>query len=422
VLVGTGALLAVEACRRAGLVAGTIGRPAESAPVAGASGRTPATAAPRGDSGVPRREAFDAWLLGRMMLHEGDGAGLVHYYEHAASGPELLSPMVTAKTGLYLLATGRLDEAKACADALYRFQVPRDGPGHLRGGLASSIVRGADGRLVSGDAYYAGDNLVAAWFFHALFRRTGEAAAAAAAAAACTFVCESLMSGLSAGVWAEDHGAPMALVRRDGARVNRINTHVELAWLRVLSDVGRVIRSGTLVRAFERSSAFHASGLQPSGAMLDHYEPGWPPARFDPARWRPYSTSGQLIGDNLLRAAVGWVRLGFPERARGIVAFLKPDDGAVPGYLDGRTGAAGFVARDRVYHDVVCSGLLRSVANALGDGALARRCEAYLARTQDETSGGWFWGLHADDLTPVEPKRATLTGLWAVHDFLGADR
>lgn len=368
----------------------------------------------------PMQERFERWLLGRMFVEGGPGDGFVYYYDEPASGPSLLSPAVTAKVCLYLLDTGRPELARRCGEALLRCQVAQTGPKHLRGGLPSEVTVAA-GALEKGEAYYAGDNLLAATALHRLFLATEDSRFASGAAGACTFVVLSLMSGMSQGVWKEDHGAPMLCIRANGALVNSIHTKVELLWIKALSDVATLIKSPRMEEGFHKAVAFYRLAVTPSGAIMDHYDPGYPPTPYAVENWKPYS-SETLIGDNLLRAALGFVRLGELERALPVLKFLQHQAGAVPGYLGMATGRARFLKEDPLYYDVVCTGMVRSLATAAGDGELVAQCARLLERLQDPQTGGWYWGVRADDWAPVEPKLATLTGLWAVHDFVQSAR
>jgi len=362
------------------------------------------------------QERFDRWLLGRMLVEGGPGDGLVYYYDNPATGPSLLSPAVTAKVCLYLLDTGRPELARRCGEALLRCQLPQSGPKHLRGALPSE-VKPAASALEKGDAFYAGDNLLAATALHRLFLATDDVRFASGAAGACTFVVLSLMSGVDQGVWKEDHGAPMLCVHGNGALVNSIHPKVELLWLKALSDVGILIKSPRMQEGFRKALAFYRQAVLPSGAILDHYDPGYPPTPYAAENWKPYS-SGTLIGDNLLRAALGFLRLGERERALPVLKFIQHQDGAVPGYLALESGRTRFLKEDRPYYDVVCTGMVRALATAAGDTELVAKCNQLVERLQDAETGGWYWGVGADDWKPVEPKLATLTGLWAVHDFL----
>jgi hypothetical protein len=366
------------------------------------------------------QERFDRWLLGRMFVERGPGDGFVYYYDNPATGPTLLSSMVTAKVCLYLLDTGRPELARRCGEALLRCQVPQNGPKHLRGGLPSEVTPTASA-LAKGEAFYAGDNLLAATALHRLFLATGDIRFASGAAGACTFVVLSLMNGVSQGVWQEDHGAPMLCIHDNGALVNSIHSKVELLWLKALAEVAALIKSPKMEERFHKAVAFYRLAVTPSGVIMDHYEPGFPPTPYAVENWKPYSDQ-TLIGDNLLRAALGFVRLGELERALPVLKFIQHRSGAVPGYLGMATGRDRFLKEDRIYYDVVCTGMLRALATAAGNDELVAQCNRLLERLQDPETGGWYWGVRADDWMPVEPKLATLTGLWAVHDFAQSAR
>jgi hypothetical protein len=185
----------------------------------------------------------------------------------------------------------------------------------------------------------------------------------------------------------------------------------------ILGKLGETIRSPQMQRAFETARAFYERAKLPSGAIWDKYDVGYPPVPYDASRWKAYGPN-QLIGDNMLRGAMGFYRMGDVEAAKATLRFIKDQDGGVPAYLSLQTGEPAFVPGSRIYYDVVCTGMIRALALATGDTARAETCVAFLERTQDPETGAWYWGSRAQTFEPVEPRYATLTGLWAVTDLL----
>ena len=98
------------------------------------------------------------------------------------------------------------------------------------------------------------------------------------------------------------------------------------------------------------------------------------------------------------------------------LSWLKPIGGGLPGYIDRMTGEAKFLPVDTPYFDIVASGLYRSLATRVGLFEEAIEADALLLMTQSD-DGGWYWARAIADLSVVDGRKATLTGLWAVADL-----
>jgi hypothetical protein len=118
----------------------------------------------------------------------------------------------------------------------------------------------------------------------------------------------------------------------------------------------------------------------------------------------------------MLRTALGACRMGDMGGARNFYRFLKPENGAIPAFVDLANGGPGFPAGSPVYYDVTSSALHRSLCQWLGERAAAELDMAFL-RAAQHPSGGWPWGLFKDGLKPVEPKLAPVVGFWATADL-----
>jgi hypothetical protein len=317
---------------------------------------------------------------------------------------------------LWLLRQQRVDEARTVMAALLAWQQPVDDQVHARthGAFASAIER-RDGRWQRGTRFYAGDNLVVLAAILALHEQVGGDPLLERARRVGQWLSAIMCRGERFGAWSEPHGAPMQLVTASGDFVNRITTGVPMLWLSALHRLGDALSERRYCRQADRAYAFLRAGQASNGAFMDHYEPGFPAEPYDPARWRPHAP-GQLIGDNLLRAALGACRFGDRAAAGRLADWLQVEDGAVCAYVDADTGGSGFEPGARDYYDVTSSGLYRALCLWLGRAEQAAAASAFLERTQ-LASGGWYWGLMRDGLGPLEPQLSPMPGLWATADL-----
>jgi hypothetical protein len=224
-----------------------------------------------------------------------------------------------------------------------------------------------------------------------------------------------MCKGHKFGVWAEDHAAPMQFVTSDGNFSNAIHTSMEMLWLSALARLGAVTAEAAYTRQAQRAYDFLRHCQTKSGAYLDAYDPGYPPKPYDAGRWRPYQ-AGQVIGDNMLRTALGRCRAGDLDSARRFFRYLKVENGAVPAYLNVDTGGHGFPDGSPVYYDLTSSALHRSLCQWLNERAAAEADMAFIRATQ-HASGAWPWGIYKDSKKPVEPKLAPVVGFWATADL-----
>jgi hypothetical protein len=366
----------------------------------------------------PMRARFVAWLESKGTAVATGISPLVYYYVGAKDGrPEQIHPMVSAKAILFNLQLGNVARATAMGHALLRWQQRDAGGVAFRswGAFPSAIREEPAGKWVHSAAYYAGDNLVVLEALLALFAATRDRLFLESAIGVGTWVCDVMCRGVGHGVWAEDYGAPMEVVRLDGAFGNKIPAHVPMLWIASLGRLARLTGEKGYGAQLEKAAAFYLRGQANNGAFYDHYDPGYPAVAYNRARWMPYSP-GKIIGDNVLRSALGACRLGDVVAARRVFAWLKPEAGAVAAYLNIETGGAGFLPTDAVYYDVVCSGLYRSLCQWLGERKAAEEAVRFAAARQD-ADGGFTWGVRKDAFASVDGKQATLTGLWSVADF-----
>ena len=360
---------------------------------------------------------FHRWLRTAGVAKERDVQNLVwNFYETDRQRGAWVYPMLSGKAILWLVRRGAVGEAAAIAKTLLFWQqTSRTGALAKSYGAFPSLVEPRGGAWVSGDRFYAGDNLVILEALVLLHERTKDPDLLNAAVGVGTWLTEIMSDGRRQGVWAEDHGAPMHFVTAAGDFSNHIHGSVEMLWIGALHRLGKAAAEPAYCRQADRAFRFYLAGQYASGAILDHYDPGYPAVPYDPGRWRPYQ-AGQVISDNVLRSALGLCRMGELERARRFFRWLKTERGGVPAYLDLATGGEGFPPGQRVYFDVTSSGLHRSLCQWLGEKAAAEEAVAFLRRVRDR-SGAWVWGVYRDDLAPVEPKLAPVAGFWATADL-----
>jgi hypothetical protein len=339
-----------------------------------------------------------------------------NFYDTNTSRGEWIYPMLAGKAILWLVARGQIDEAWSIAATLLHWQ-QRSSDGRLARsyGAFPSKITPAPGGYLHGDRYYSGDNLVILEALLALHRQSRHPELLNSAIGIGTWLVSVMCQGRKFGVWTDDLGAPMQMVTRAGDFSNQIHTNVEMAWLIALHHLGQRTGDASYCRQAERAFAFLRQSQHPSGAYFDHYDPGYPPKPYQPTHWKPYAP-GQLISDNVLRAALGACRFGDTGGAAKLMQWLKTESGAVYAYLDQHNGGSGFEPTAKPYFDVTSTGLHRSVCQWLGMTDAAKRDIAFLRKHQDR-SGCWYWGLFRDSLQPVEPQLAPMTGFWATADL-----
>lgn len=362
-------------------------------------------------------ERFLDWLRKVGISRERPVRNLVYNFfdPHTGKGSWIF-PMVTAKTVLWLLELGHVEEASAIADSLLRWQqVSREKAlARCYGAFPSRIDKlGADWK--AGDRFYPGDNLVVLEALVALYGKTKNEEYLNSAIGVGTWLVTVMCAGVKHGVWKEDHGAPMFYVTQSGDLSNQIHVNAESLWIGALRRLGAATGEKAYSAQAERAEKFFRRAQHVSGAYYDHYDPGWPPVAYDASRWRLYAP-GQLIADNSLRAALGACAMGDLGSAGSFYRWLKTVDGAVPAYLNAQTGGSGFEPGQPIYYDVVASGLYRSLCQRIGEKAQAERAVAFLQKVQDP-NGGFYWGCKAKDFTPLTSEQAPMTGLWAVADL-----
>lgn len=360
---------------------------------------------------------FVNWLRTDGVSHERATQNLVfNFWDVNQKAGSWIYPMLSGKAMLWFVRRGSVDEARAIASSLLRWQQTDDTGAHKKSyGAFSSMLEAKDGAYRQGQRFYSGDNLVILEGLLALHAKTKDAALLNAAIGIGTWLSETMCQGKKHGVWADDHGAPMHFVTADGNFSNEIHSSVEMLWIGALDHLGKVTGEAAYRRQALKASEFLRKCQAASGAYLDNYDPGYPPKPYDAGRWRPYQP-GQVIGDNMLRSALGACRMGDVGGARKFFQYLKAENGAIPAFLDVSSGGSGFPVGSPVYYDVTSSALHRSLCQWLGERVAAEQDMAFL-RAAQHPSGGWPWGLTKDGLKPVEPKLAPVVGFWATADL-----
>jgi len=326
-------------------------------------------------------------------------------------------PMLSGKSILWLVQRGLIADARAIADTLLGWQ-QFSNVGKLArsyGAFPSKLEQAPDGTWKANDYFYSGDNLVILAGLLALHGRTKDPELLNAAIGIGTWLTEVMCKGHQLGVWTEDHGAPMYMVRASGDFANVLNTNVEMLWISALHRLGTVTNEPAYCAQAERAFRFYLGSQTQSGVFLDRYDPGYPPKPYDAGRWKPYQ-AGQIVGDSVLRSALGACRWGELARARKFFDWLKTEHGAVPAFVNLSDGDHGFPKSQRVYYDLTSSALHRTLATWIGQRKAATLAQEFLRKTQ-HANGGWYWGVYKDKLAPVDAQLAPIVGFWATADL-----
>ncbi len=363
------------------------------------------------------RVRFEAWLRGPALCAAAGARNMVwNFYDPVKKVGRWVYPMLSGKAILWHLQAGQVDDAKRLASALFKWQqIRNDGLWARSYGAFPSVVEQDGEHFKTGDCYYAGDNLVLLDALVALHRRTGEIRYLNSAIGIGTWLTSVMCQGHRYGVWTEDHGAPMYYVRQSGDFSNHIHLNVEMMWIGALTRLGELTGESVYCAQAEKARAFYVQGQLPNGAFYDHYDPSYPPKSFDRERFVAYQPN-QVISDNQLRCALGACRMGRIDMAQRFFRWLKPEDGAVPAYLNLATGSSGFPDKQDAYYDVSSSGLYRSLCQWLNKGKEAEVASVFLRQSQ-HANGGWYWGLKRGSLAPVAEEQAPIVGLWATADL-----
>ena len=370
---------------------------------------------------TPDRARFSAWLAA-LENTDGETAGLYPYFRSEEKGFEsssddFLSPMVTAKCVLFWLEEQSVNRAVRIGERLLYWQdrIRTHAHPNVAGALPSQIVE-EDGQWAGGDRFYSGDNLVVLEAFLSLYERTGSQEFLDGAEHIARWIKDVMGHGEQYGVWLEPYFAPMQFATADGSFDNRVFTNTAFMWISALRHYGEVTNVMDYIEHFVLAKAFFLQGQSPHGVWFDHYDPGYPPQYYNTNRWQWFGDGGVVVADNAMRAALGALRVGAPDRAERFADWLRPRDGAVFAYLDAATGNGRFAPSDEPYYDVVVSGLWRDLTRGLGRDKAAMVADRFLARTQS-AGGGWYWGRRQNRLIPVQRSQAILTGFWAVSNM-----
>ncbi len=292
---------------------------------------------------------------------------LFNFYDARRKRGIWIYPMLGGEATYWLLRKGYVREAHEHARALLPWQqLRRDGKLALsHGAFPARIELTRDGVDVY-DWYYSGDGLAIMGALLAVYKKTKDRALLDAAIRTANWITQVMCKGHQLGLWVEDHGAPMYVVRGSGDFGNMIHNAVEMLWISALYELGNVTRESAYRRQAERAFAFYRRSQLPNGAFLDHYDPEYPPKPYNARRWKPYQP-GQIVGDNVLRSALGACRFGDLRAARRLYDWLKLSRGGVPAAIDQDTGGSWFPPGQPVYFDVSSIALHRSLALWLGE-------------------------------------------------------
>jgi len=360
---------------------------------------------------VLARRRFRAWL---RSLERPGARGL---YPYMASGNSQhisgLSPMASADVAIWALGAGDDELGLQVANGLVHWQreVERQLPARVHGGLPSDLTPDGAG-WKPGSAFYAGDNLICMAVLARAYVASGKDRFAQAALKIARWMRGTLLDGRRAGVWSHNYGPPMHYMTAAGAYDNAIHTAVDYLWLGALREVDLLDPRGGWAQMESEASNFLATGQSAFGSWYTFFRPDKPGSVG--GQWHWYRGTDVTVGDDNLRAALAAHRYGRMDQVRGFLEWLKPVDGTfVNGYLDPLTGRSKFLPSDAPYFDLVCTGLLRTLHERLGQREAAGRCEAAVLRWQAE-DGGWHWGRRQSDMQPLQDERAVITGVWAV--------
>ncbi len=386
--------------------------------VLGTVGLAMSGALPLSQAAEPVRleEAYARFLGWLQAATPDNGRGLSYYMSPIQTGTRTLSTVASGKLALLHLQRGNLPGAVAVGQGLVHWQREslRSTSTSTRGGLPSEMkAQGADWKL--GDYYYAGDNLLAIAALVRLYRATRLDRFAASAVSIGRWLERTLFDGRALGLWTRNYGPPMQFIRSDGAANNAIHAGVDFLWLRALEGLDELDRQAGWKQRMAEAVAFYRGGMAAEGGWYDHFKPNRPDSIA--GQWLWYRGGYVAIGDNALRTALAAHHFGLTEHTERFRRWLKPQEGIwLCGYLDPATCQPLFLARDTPYFDVVCTGLLRSWYQRLGQSDLARRCEAAVLGLQ-APSGGWHWGIETASRRPLNREQATVVGCWALADL-----
>ncbi len=373
-----------------------------------------------GDGGAMASK-FHRWM-GELGLARDRGVRnlVFNFYDTDKRRGSWLYPMLCGKAMIWLMGRGRVADASLIGEALLRWQQTyrHDAWERSYGAFPSAIDHTPEGEWVAGERYYSGDNLVIMDALLSLYRRTRNREWLNAAIGVGTWLCTVMCQGVKYGTWLEDHGAPMWFVTAAGDFSNLIYNNVEMLWISGLHRLGRITRENAYCRQAEKAYRFYLRSQTTAGAFHDHYDPGYPPQKYEAERWKTYHGQ-QVICDNVLRAALGACRWADVEMARKTMDWMQVEGGAVPAYLDIETGGHAFEENTEVYFDVTSTGMYRSLCQWMGNRRGAEDAIAFLQQTQDP-SGGWYWGVYGD-LKPVRPEMCPMPGFWGTADMSALD-
>jgi hypothetical protein len=372
--------------------------------------RTPAARAGAGDEFDAWNDAFAGWIRSNQI----DRGGWAKYYRFGRF-PDLPSTIATAFAILYFVQEDP-KVAAGLAHALITEQQRFARDKVVGGGIPSDPNR-------KNPSFYSGDALLVLDAMNQLYVATHDDAFLAAGAKLAGFVAR-LADGKRLGALSENVSFPIAYVQPDGTFENTLRTDVTLLCFKALADYAALAHDHDIAQLYENGRRFILAEAQDeNGCFYDRYDPGYPPRRYERARWRYYASQESknvVLADNVLMAALGAQRLGGTAQVERFLGWLKPRDGRFYGYTDARTSASAFLSRDVPYFDVVVSGmyaaLLYGRTQAPGDAVAPARRFLSEERAPD---GGWYWGRFVDGSHVDANAEALTTGFWAIRALQG---
>jgi hypothetical protein len=355
-------------------------------------------------------DSFGTWITENQVSK----TGLARYYRFGPFG-ELQSTIATSYAIIYYCDKAP-KTAVAFGDALIAMQQRFQHDKLVGGGIPSDPNKSTAG-------FYASDALLTLDAMLCLYGITRAAKYMESARLLAAFVVR-LADGERLGALTKNLSYPITYVVPDGTFENSIRTDVSLMCFKALANYAAISKDRDAETLYEGGRRFVLSEAQsPDGVFYDHYDPGFPPQRYDRNRWRFYSVQegrSVVLADNALMAGLGMKRLGGQQQLDRFLSWVKPHDGAFYGYTDARTGDSGFLAGSVPYYDIVASGMyVTLVAGTSKEKDPAVRAARQVLERERAADGGWYWGRLADGLHTDNNAEALVTGFWAIRALLG---
>ncbi len=361
--------------------------------------------------------AFDSWLPNVRETSSGIGEMYYYYYDPCA-GPTMLSPSVSMQVAEYYLSIGDTSRAITIADSVLAWQDQgHTEAGSLLTGSFPTEVAYVDSTWQAQYMYSSSDSLLVADGLLDLYDATSYSRYLDAAAGVGDWLRDVMANGQTYGVWTSKLGGFMNYAVNYGAFDNTLKVGSMLYGIPTLYRLSAETSDTSYEDAGAAALGFLELGQRESGALADHYDPGYPPSDYDVADFVDYGP-GQLVADDTIRGVIALAQAGNTDAVEAFLDWYQaPTDEApgVLGYLDSSTGGSGFPMDTPPYYDLVSSGLLYDLYLRTGDYAGMTISATFLAGKQDE-NGGWQWGVKTDD-SELTTLQATIVGLVSTVDL-----